>query len=247
MTTDSTPQRFVTRLTRQSEIPDMARIQYDAFNDPHSTMPDELPQIAALDVDPTVGRPPTRDESIAKTIQRFEAVWAKNKYTIVGVYLLPPTANDVDIGEGSDTDSSSLPEGSVLVGQATWQRLDEHSPLDAPEMEEQEKKEPVLIHRFMAQIHRTRETLMKGKTYWFLKVLTIDPKFQRKGLGTLLVKWGTKRADREGVNAWLESSPMGKGAYLKAGFRVLGMDRVDEPRAKKGYLEWPYMIHEPTQ
>lgn len=222
----------------------MARIQYDAFNDPLNSTPDEMAAIMQLDADPALGRPSTREESIAKTETRMAGLYAKKKYTIVGVYLLPPSSPAVDSGEGTDADSSTLPTGSRLVGQATWQRVTEHSPSDQPEMDKQEQESPILMHRFMAQLHRTRETVMQGKTYWFLKVLTIDPPYQRKGLGTLLVKWGTKKADQDGVDAWLESSPMGKGAYLKAGFRVLGMDRVEEKRAEKGYVEWPYMIHE---
>ena len=85
---------------------------------------------------------------------------------------------------------------------------------------------------------------MKGKEYWYLKLLVIDPNHQRKGLGTKLLKWGVEQASKERQDAYLESSPMGKGAYLKAGFRILGMDRLEEPRAKRGYAEWPYMIHE---
>nr|POF15165.1 hypothetical protein CFP56_42053 [Quercus suber] len=51
-----------------------------------------------------------------------------------------------------------------------------------------------------------------------LDILAVDPKYQRMGVGGLLVKWGTDEADRQGVEAVVESSVFGKGLYLKNGF-----------------------------
>lgn len=38
----------------------------------------------------------------------------------------------------------------------------------------------------------------------------------------MLVKWGTDRADEEGKDAYVISSPAGKPLYLKAGFEEVG-------------------------
>ncbi|TKA80651.1 hypothetical protein B0A55_01876 [Friedmanniomyces simplex] len=51
-----------------------------------------------------------------------------------------------------------------------------------------------------------------------LDICTIDPKYQRKGVGGELVKWGTQRADEMGVAAVVESSVYGKGLYEKHGY-----------------------------
>ncbi|CDU25902.1 uncharacterized protein SPSC_06073 [Sporisorium scitamineum] len=242
--TQPTPQ-FVTRLTRPSEVPSIARIRHDAFfTNPHNTTPDELSHLLSLEIDPNLQRPLTRLESIAKLKTLTSQLYPKPNLFLVGTYLLPPNTDITNDGLGEDKDSSDLPEGSSLVGLGIWQKVDERTPPDSEESDKKAEEEPTLLNRFFARMNRTREGVMQGRVYWFLKLLVVDPGFQRKGLGTMLVRWGTRKADKEGVDAWLESSPMGKGAYLKAGFRVLGVDRVEDERAEKGYVEWPYMIHE---
>ncbi|CBQ72839.1 conserved hypothetical protein [Sporisorium reilianum SRZ2] len=236
--------RFVTRLTRPADVPAIACIRHDAFhNNPGNTTRDEMSALLALEIDAELQRIPTRDESIAQLEQTTRELYTKRNVFLVGVYALPPTATVAD-AEGEDRDSSDLPEDAVLAGVAIWQKVDLETPPDVPESDKKAQEAPTLFNGFFAQMNRTREGVMHAKAYWFLKLLVIDPHFQRKGLGTLLVTWGTRNADAEHVDAWLESSPMGKGA-LKAGFKVLGVDRVDEPRAERGYLEWPYMLHEP--
>jgi GNAT superfamily N-acetyltransferase len=73
-----------------------------------------------------------------------------------------------------------------------------------------------------------------GKCYegqwWMLEVLTTNKKFQRRGLGSRLVKWGLEKVERdckvrnkkgEGKRtkgAYLIASPVGARAYENAGF-----------------------------
>ncbi|GAC94411.1 acetyltransferase [Pseudozyma hubeiensis SY62] len=246
MTVDSQPPsegRFVTRLARRCEIPRMTAIRYDAFApSPHNTTPDELSRLLETEPDPELGRTVTREESLTRANKTFQELFDKNKYHIVGVYHTSSTS--IENQQGDLHDSSDLPPDAIMTGFALWHRIDSSTEPDSPETDEKERQHPGLLNRFMAQLNRTRERVMKGERYWFLKLLVIDPEWQRKGLGTMLVKWGTARADQEGVVAWLESSPMGKGTYLKAGFKVAGLDRVDEKRAAKGFVEWPYMVHD---
>jgi len=61
-----------------------------------------------------------------------------------------------------------------------------------------------------------------------LDILAIDPKYQRKGAGDALVKWGTRKADELGLEAVVESSVFGKGLYEKNGF-VFVKDVVTRP------------------
>nr|POE88075.1 hypothetical protein CFP56_11304 [Quercus suber] len=51
-----------------------------------------------------------------------------------------------------------------------------------------------------------------------LDILAVDPRYQRMGVGDLMVKWGIEEADRQGVEAVVESSRFGKGLYMKNGF-----------------------------
>ncbi|KAI9789572.1 MAG: hypothetical protein M1816_005979 [Peltula sp. TS41687] len=57
---------------------------------------------------------------------------------------------------------------------------------------------------------------------WHLAFLCVSPRFQRRGIGGLLIDWGLDKAAREGVPAVLEASPVGESLYLKKGFRTYG-------------------------
>lgn len=243
--------RYVVRSIERSEIGRVAEIQYDAFNDPTNQTHDEMSEILGSEVDPEAGRPLSREETIAKRIKSETELFDKNTYIYIGAYLLPPnsssSSDDVAKGvseETADLSSSSLPAGSTLAGFGVWQKVTPSTPSEWAEKQRQAEAEPTLLNRFFAQMIKTREETMHNQSYYFLKLLCIHPHHQRKGIGSLLVKWGVQKANLLKQSAWLESSPMGKGTYLKAGFKVLGLDRVPEPRAKNGYIEWPYMIHQ---
>lgn len=60
-----------------------------------------------------------------------------------------------------------------------------------------------------------------------LSVLVVHPEHQRRGLGALQLQYGLKKADELGVQAFLESSPKGKGLYAKYGFKEEGGMKFD--------------------
>lgn len=49
-------------------------------------------------------------------------------------------------------------------------------------------------------------------------MLAVDPKWQRNGIGQMLVQWGLEKAQKEGIPAGLEASEAGCPLYLKWGF-----------------------------
>jgi len=65
-------------------------------------------------------------------------------------------------------------------------------------------------------------------------VLCIDPDYQRKGLGRMLLRWGLDKADAEGKRAFLTSTPEGKPLYLSEGMKEMG-----EPNDLWGAMFWP--------
>ncbi|CVK99427.1 uncharacterized protein FMAN_02269 [Fusarium mangiferae] len=48
------------------------------------------------------------------------------------------------------------------------------------------------------------------------------PDFRRRGAASMICEWGQKEADKYGKSLSLLATPMGKGLYLKLGYRVLG-------------------------
>jgi GNAT superfamily N-acetyltransferase len=60
-----------------------------------------------------------------------------------------------------------------------------------------------------------------------LKELYVRPEFQRKGLGSRLVKWGVEKADEIGLPAYTEGSTKGMQLYLSYGFKEVDRVTVD--------------------
>ena len=60
-----------------------------------------------------------------------------------------------------------------------------------------------------------------------LHMLHTDPKHQRRGAASSLLKWGTQKADELGLPAYLESSTEGHHLYGKHGFEDVEIFEVD--------------------
>jgi ribosomal protein S18 acetylase RimI-like enzyme len=63
---------------------------------------------------------------------------------------------------------------------------------------------------------------------WMLLTLAVHPAFQKKGLGTMLVKHGLERADKEDLTAWLISREGLEGWYGRLGFVEKGRANIGE-------------------
>jgi len=66
-----------------------------------------------------------------------------------------------------------------------------------------------------------------GTRCMFVVGLTVDPKFQRRGVGKALLKWGTETADRLAIWIWVHSSQGAKTTYESAGFEPVGKLEID--------------------
>lgn len=58
-------------------------------------------------------------------------------------------------------------------------------------------------------------------------LLQTDPAYQRKGLASMLLKYGLAMADSEGRKAYIEATAEGHPVYLKLGFRDIDVLRLD--------------------
>ena len=76
----------------------------------------------------------------------------------------------------------------------------------------------------------------------WLYTLATHPKYQRKGVGKRLLKWGIKRAEMEGIPIGLIASPEGAGLYASAGFKDVGLCVLDFDGtriADRAMIWWP--------
>jgi GNAT superfamily N-acetyltransferase len=51
--------------------------------------------------------------------------------------------------------------------------------------------------------------------------VAVDPSYQRKGIGKVLMQWGLDRAEKDGKDVCLSASVAGQSLYLKLGFEVV--------------------------
>lgn len=99
-----------------------------------------------------------------------------------------------------------------------------------------------------------------GAACLFVVGLYVSTAFQRRGVGSALLKWGTDIADKHGAFAWVHSSAGAWRAYEKAGFRTVRTLTVDldeyapvpapkkYPGGKWGEYTFRYMVYgAPTQ
>ncbi|KAI1317113.1 hypothetical protein EDD11_009000 [Mortierella claussenii] len=73
-----------------------------------------------------------------------------------------------------------------------------------------------------AMTHFVDHLMPPGAQCRFICGLNVAPAYQSQGIGSALMKWGTDKADQEGVYSWVSSSMDGTPAYEKAGFREVG-------------------------
>jgi GNAT superfamily N-acetyltransferase len=59
------------------------------------------------------------------------------------------------------------------------------------------------------------------RPHWFLELIARRAGYQGKGAGGMLIRWGTDRADEEGLESYLDATPEGKPVYERYGFREL--------------------------
>ncbi|ETS80251.1 hypothetical protein PFICI_07780 [Pestalotiopsis fici W106-1] len=112
----------------------------------------------------------------------------------------------------------------------------------APDLQQQ-KPLPQDLGKLMRQdlVARKRE-LVGNERHLVLQALVTDPQWQNRGIGAQLVRWGTIRADVEGLACWAHASPSGFGVYLRAGFQELGSSEyaLDDylPESEQGKSQW---------
>ncbi|KAJ2969672.1 hypothetical protein NQ176_g8543 [Zarea fungicola] len=73
-----------------------------------------------------------------------------------------------------------------------------------------------------------REKLFGGHRYIYSHVIAVDPKYQGRKAGALIVQWGLNLGESAGLPVYFESSPSTVGLYKKMGFEILEEQIVHE-------------------
>ncbi|KAF2474432.1 uncharacterized protein BDR25DRAFT_256293 [Lindgomyces ingoldianus] len=101
---------------------------------------------------------------------------------------------------------------------------------------------------FFGGLAKRKKELIGSKPHIYLHLLHTDPKFQKRGAGGLLLKWGMDKSNELGFPVYLESTPDGHPFYLKYGFKDIEEFALDISRFGGGDKPHvtPLMLREPA-
>ncbi|PSN61369.1 acyl-CoA N-acyltransferase [Corynespora cassiicola Philippines] len=121
--------------------------------------------------------------------------------------------------------------GDIIAG-ARWRylrpkdpeaslRTDEELDADLSVPEPFDESDPGLFRSLFTLFHAGKRRHLANRPYYCLDTLVTHPNHHRRGAGSMLIEWGTTKADEAGVECYLEASPMGEPLYAKHGFERL--------------------------
>ncbi|OTB15228.1 hypothetical protein K445DRAFT_115203 [Daldinia sp. EC12] len=116
----------------------------------------------------------------------------------------------------------------IIIGLAVWTLMKEPPPAELAKAENVEEVWPDEVDReYMTRLWSDyvvpRSMAIEnsgGKGVYVLELLAVHPDYQRLGAGTALVEWGTKAADKQGLQAVVEGTPVARRLYEKCGLHA---------------------------
>ncbi|KAJ2977381.1 hypothetical protein NQ176_g4406 [Zarea fungicola] len=103
--------------------------------------------------------------------------------------------------------------------------------------EEKKKRTKIQIMEDMEDNHFVdfmTDIMPEGTKCWYVAGLSVATKFQRMGVARALLRFGTLRAEKDNVFAWVHSSQSAWKAYSSCGFQVVRVLRIDLDRYAEG-------------
>ncbi|KAF1848615.1 acyl-CoA N-acyltransferase [Cucurbitaria berberidis CBS 394.84] len=96
----------------------------------------------------------------------------------------------------------------------TWAEVDAEFASPEP----YDETHPEMLNGLYDLFNSNKREILGTRPYYVLDTLVTLPQHERRGAGSMLVRWGCDRADEAGVEAYLEASLMGAPMYGKHGF-----------------------------
>jgi GNAT superfamily N-acetyltransferase len=139
------------------------------------------------------------------------------------------------------------PSTGAIMGGAKWVFFDEKPKL--PEHVEvsweTDPFEKEFAQATMDEFHTRRYKFM-DMPHALLNILFTSPEYERRGVGSLMTKWGLERADQMCVPSFTEASMRGTPVYARSGFNTredvrLRWDEKGDQWKAKGTVAWTFM------
>ncbi|KAL9622197.1 MAG: hypothetical protein Q9160_003380 [Pyrenula sp. 1 TL-2023] len=127
-----------------------------------------------------------------------------------------------------------------IVGAADW-NLFEANPYATESDEEctwfKEGEDREVANLLMGQFMTPRVTYM-AKPHVFLNICLVHPQYRRRGIGSMMVKWGLEKADERGVETYIDAFAEGLPLYKTYGFLADKSHSLDPSPAKPTERWW---------
>jgi len=88
---------------------------------------------------------------------------------------------------------------------------------------------------YFGELLRRRNANRDKEKDFVINLLVVTPSYQGKGVGSLLMKWGTSEADNVDARCYVESSPAGLPVYKKYGFQEIPGEVIEHKLSDYGY------------
>lgn len=99
----------------------------------------------------------------------------------------------------------------------TWEEVDEGLNFrPEPYIE----SDPDMLYALFELFGKYKREYLGTRSYYALDTLVTRSEHERRGAGSMLLRWGCEKADEAGVAAYLEASVIGAPLYAKHGFQA---------------------------
>ncbi|KAF2877438.1 hypothetical protein BDV95DRAFT_147363 [Massariosphaeria phaeospora] len=128
-------------------------------------------------------------------------------------------------GDKQATFLKVVDENGVVVAGAKWKTHDgvvpPESKVEGHWWQSKDAKDYAQHLSTVLLVNRRRKLKETDGHLLSLNFLAVDPRYQRRGAGTMLTRWGTAFADERGIEIIVEASPMSVELFTKEGFNLL--------------------------
>ncbi|KAK7980268.1 hypothetical protein PG989_012725 [Apiospora arundinis] len=123
---------------------------------------------------------------------------------------------------------SAVDQKNAILGYVEWvaPRSEPYSP-PPPAPSTDGKKAEALAQQFFEVMERKQREHMANQPHWHLAFIGVRHRAQGRGVARQLIQWGIEKADEEGMEAYVQSSPMAASRYRRYGFEDIETHHFD--------------------
>lgn len=114
----------------------------------------------------------------------------------------------------------------------TWAEVEEAF---ANHFQPYDESDPEILDALFKLFNDQKRKSLGTRPYFVLDTLVTLPQHERRGAGSMLIRWGCEKADEAGLEAYLEASPVGAPLYARHGFEPVAEMELD---LRKWGVDW---------